>query len=505
MKQIVSNYTFNASARTITLTDYVTVRPERLQLITDVTLNVVLYNFADPTVATATASGNVITLSTITGASSSDHLQVIYDALLTDPTYDALGGVAQDTSVLQLLQVLGGASTYETDTLTVTGATGGTLSPQFGWKGIRYTVPALSPTALAAAVASMFQSAVGQHGELLPAGSVAASGGPLNTAPVVITFQGQMSGAVIAQSAGASALTGGSATFTRTTPGKGGLSDALAATAGGPNPKMALALALEGSDGNMYAAGGHGTSDSTAALQVYLTPQAVSGTALPPYGLLIGGGNGTNFYALNVDTSGNLSVQGSATVGSATPTEAVVIAGTDGTDARAVSVSAAGGVLSQASGQPNVAAPGVTEGIAGVDPTGKLQPLATSSGGVLAISDASPVPNSPISINGVAFAGGTPATPITIGTTSTTVLPDSTGGGSINGPRTEVELVNVGNVDITVCPSATARIRAAYVLRPGGSLIKPYNGPLSAITDNTVDFVAPSGTAVAQLAAMEWA
>lgn len=90
MKQIVANYTFSASGKTVTLTDYGTIRLDRLQLIVDNTTNKVLFNFADPTLSHATVATNVITLSALQGGESNgDSLQIIYDTLTGDPTYDS--------------------------------------------------------------------------------------------------------------------------------------------------------------------------------------------------------------------------------------------------------------------------------------------------------------------------------------------------------------------------------------------------------------------------------
>lgn len=89
MKQVIANYTFNAAGKTITLSDFGTVRLDRLALITNVTNNVILYNFADPTLG-ATVSSNVITLvgANTTGMSNTDKLQIIYDSSTSEPVYD---------------------------------------------------------------------------------------------------------------------------------------------------------------------------------------------------------------------------------------------------------------------------------------------------------------------------------------------------------------------------------------------------------------------------------
>lgn len=92
MKQVVGNYSFVAADKFITLTDFETVRLDRLQLIVDTTTNKILYNFADPTVSSiAISDGNILTFSALQGGeSNSDKLQIIYDAQTGDPTYDEM-------------------------------------------------------------------------------------------------------------------------------------------------------------------------------------------------------------------------------------------------------------------------------------------------------------------------------------------------------------------------------------------------------------------------------
>lgn len=98
MKQVIKNYSFNAAAKTVTLTDFSTVLLERLALITDTTANKIIYNFADNTVTTATVSTNVITLSTLpSGVVTGDKLRIDYDVQTGDPVYDMLGLPANNT------------------------------------------------------------------------------------------------------------------------------------------------------------------------------------------------------------------------------------------------------------------------------------------------------------------------------------------------------------------------------------------------------------------------
>ena len=78
-KQIIQSYSFNALSQTVVLYGYTILKLENLQLITNVTRNTILYNFASPTYG-ATVSGNTITLEyDTTTMEDSDALQIIYD------------------------------------------------------------------------------------------------------------------------------------------------------------------------------------------------------------------------------------------------------------------------------------------------------------------------------------------------------------------------------------------------------------------------------------------
>lgn len=75
----LGSYSFNKTAKTITFTGF-TATLERLLLITDVTNNTIIYNFADPTLG-GTLSNNVLTLTynTNTGSfANTDNLQIFY-------------------------------------------------------------------------------------------------------------------------------------------------------------------------------------------------------------------------------------------------------------------------------------------------------------------------------------------------------------------------------------------------------------------------------------------
>lgn len=74
----ITNYTFNAAARTITLPDYAAIDIEGFDIIVNLSTNIVIYNFAGVGKG-GTVSGNVLTLDYDTSAmSNSDPLYINY-------------------------------------------------------------------------------------------------------------------------------------------------------------------------------------------------------------------------------------------------------------------------------------------------------------------------------------------------------------------------------------------------------------------------------------------
>ncbi|MFA5993365.1 MAG: hypothetical protein WC823_00225 [Parcubacteria group bacterium] len=79
MKIRISNYIFDASAKTITFLDYSTISLEAVLLITNVTKNTIIYNFADETKGGA-VEGNILYLAYSTLAmEDADKLLIFYD------------------------------------------------------------------------------------------------------------------------------------------------------------------------------------------------------------------------------------------------------------------------------------------------------------------------------------------------------------------------------------------------------------------------------------------
>jgi hypothetical protein len=83
MKIIVENYSFDASEKKVTFTDYNPIIIERVLLIINVTDNIIIYNFNKSTLG-GTAATNVLTLTyNTTSMSDTDKLMIFYD----DPDY----------------------------------------------------------------------------------------------------------------------------------------------------------------------------------------------------------------------------------------------------------------------------------------------------------------------------------------------------------------------------------------------------------------------------------
>jgi len=90
MKVLFQDYTFNASTKTITFNTTDTVRLENVLLITNVIDNIIIYNFADPTLG-GTISNNILTLTYNTvGMSNTDSIQIFLDNTLTPASEESI-------------------------------------------------------------------------------------------------------------------------------------------------------------------------------------------------------------------------------------------------------------------------------------------------------------------------------------------------------------------------------------------------------------------------------
>jgi hypothetical protein len=108
-------------------------------LITDVTTNKILYNFADPTVTTATVATNIITLGALQGGEANgDSLEIVYDLLPADA---AFGDTTEITALTD------GTNTANVAATTAAGATSGNsiLSAGTGYTTASITLNATNP------------------------------------------------------------------------------------------------------------------------------------------------------------------------------------------------------------------------------------------------------------------------------------------------------------------------------------------------------------------------
>jgi hypothetical protein len=128
MKILFENYSFNASAKTVTFntTDVITL--EQLLVITNVTTNKIIYNFADPN-AGGSITNNVLTLDfDTTSMSSSDKLQIFIDNVLTPASDETLQFLSDQTALLgrvvKLLEPSGRANSAGAQVVDISTATG---------------------------------------------------------------------------------------------------------------------------------------------------------------------------------------------------------------------------------------------------------------------------------------------------------------------------------------------------------------------------------------------
>lgn len=79
MKQIIKDYQFDKDAKTVTFTKLRPVHLERIMLVTNITVGVILYQANDPTTS-GTVRDNALRLKyDTTNMHNKDELQIIYD------------------------------------------------------------------------------------------------------------------------------------------------------------------------------------------------------------------------------------------------------------------------------------------------------------------------------------------------------------------------------------------------------------------------------------------
>lgn len=95
MKVLFTDYTFNSTNKTVTFNTKNVINLNNILLITNVTRNIIIYNFANPSLG-GTLSNNVLTLTyNTTTMSSSDLLQIFLDLGEFPASEDTLVRISQ--------------------------------------------------------------------------------------------------------------------------------------------------------------------------------------------------------------------------------------------------------------------------------------------------------------------------------------------------------------------------------------------------------------------------
>jgi len=79
MKIKIQNYTFNKTTKTVVFTDYTSIKLDSVLLITNVTSNIIIYNFAVQTLGGVVSGNNLILTYDTSLMSDTDSLLIYYD------------------------------------------------------------------------------------------------------------------------------------------------------------------------------------------------------------------------------------------------------------------------------------------------------------------------------------------------------------------------------------------------------------------------------------------
>lgn len=87
MKTLITDYTFNKTAKTVTFTKLTTVELSKILLITNTTSNTIIYNFASAAKGGTVATNVLTLLYDTTAMANTDKLQIYYDDQQTSLPY----------------------------------------------------------------------------------------------------------------------------------------------------------------------------------------------------------------------------------------------------------------------------------------------------------------------------------------------------------------------------------------------------------------------------------
>jgi hypothetical protein len=108
MKKLITNYTFIPAEKKVILNDYTSVNVDGVLLITNVTSNTIIYNFASASLGGNTSGNTILLTYNTTSMSKSDGLQIFYDDAQDDNdgdkrSYEMLKEILNELKDIKLL------------------------------------------------------------------------------------------------------------------------------------------------------------------------------------------------------------------------------------------------------------------------------------------------------------------------------------------------------------------------------------------------------------------
>jgi hypothetical protein len=125
MKVLFEDYTFNATSKQIVFNTTDTITLEQMLIVTNVTTNKIIYNFADPALG-GTISNNVLTLTfDTTSMSNSNKLQIFLDNTFLPASEESIQYLKK---IVQVLTPLATQDTQQRQRVAVDTIAAGTLT-----------------------------------------------------------------------------------------------------------------------------------------------------------------------------------------------------------------------------------------------------------------------------------------------------------------------------------------------------------------------------------------
>jgi hypothetical protein len=143
MKKLIEKYVFDPAQKNVVFNDYENIELERVLLITNVTKNIIIYNFANPLAGAQVLNNNILYLQYDTSTmSNTDKLQIYYDIDTEASTEDtqkdvhellySLYSVTKDLSAILLTISNGSVRTTVANTPSVSISGGSNITSMNG-------------------------------------------------------------------------------------------------------------------------------------------------------------------------------------------------------------------------------------------------------------------------------------------------------------------------------------------------------------------------------------